>query len=337
MIRRLLAAALTLALGLVLLVAVWPQLFHLEWSPVVAQVVSMRGVAIAVAAVGVIFLAILGTVSASARRLTGSLALLLVVFCVASLAVLASRGFGNTNFSDRMNSDITVLSWNTLGDAPGARAIADLALDSGAQVLTLPETSEATGAEVAALMTAAGSPMWAATVACDEISKARSTTLLISTDLGGYTVQPSYGNTSTLPTVVATPDDGSGPIIVAVHPVAPVPALLESWRDDMGWLSDLCAEGNMIMAGDFNSTLDHWGRVSAGPGNALGNCQDAAAATGNAAVGTWPSTLPALLGTPIDHVLYTKNWTATGMRVVQDLDDLGSDHRAIVVQLTATG
>ena len=45
--------------------------------------------------------------------------------------------------------------------------------------------------------------------------------------------------------------------------------------------------------------------------------------------------LPALLGAPIDHVMTTKQWTVTGMRVIQTLDDAGSDHRPIVVQLSA--
>ncbi|MCU1406950.1 MAG: hypothetical protein JWQ43_3253 [Glaciihabitans sp.] len=334
MIRRLLAAALTLGVAIVLLIAVWPQLLHLEWHPIIAQVVSMRGASVAIAAAGLIALAIVGTVSASARRLTGSLALLLVVFGVASLAVLATRGFGSEAFAGKLGGDITVVSWNTLGDAPGSAAIAQLALDSGADIVTLPETTAQTGVEVADLMTAAGSPMWVQTIAFDEISPARSTTLLISTALGAYTVQESLGNTSTLPTVIATPDDGSGPTIAAVHPVAPVPGLMDDWRADQTWLSEICSGGNMILAGDFNATLDHWGRLASSDDSDFGSCLDAGSVSGNAAVGTWPAGLPALLGTPIDHVLFTPNWTVSGMRVVQELDDLGSDHRPIVVQLT---
>jgi endonuclease/exonuclease/phosphatase (EEP) superfamily protein YafD len=337
MIRRLLAAAVTIALAIVLLIAVWPQLFRLEWSAVVAQVVSLRGAAVAVAAVAVVLLAIFGAAFAPARRLTGSLALVLVVFCVASLAVLGTRGIGGGDFAKKTENDITVLSWNTLGDAPGPAAIARLALSSGADVVTLPETTEETGVDVATLMKASGSPMWVNTIAFDQVSKARSTTLLISPRLGAYTVQSSFGNTSTLPTVVATPDDGTGPIIVAVHSVAPVEGEMENWRTDLGWLSQLCTGKDIIMAGDFNSTLDHWGRLAAGPGSALGECADAGATTHNAAVGTWPTRVPALLASPIDHVLSSPGWTASGMRVVQDLDDAGSDHRAIVVQLSRAG
>ncbi len=84
------------------------------------------------------------------------------------------------------------------------------------------------------------------------------------------------------------------------------------------------------MAGDFNATLDHFARFSVG-GAHFGECRDAAALTGNAAVGTWPTDLPALLGTPIDHVLSTPNWRVSGARV---LDAPGSDHRALLAQLS---
>jgi len=69
----------------------------------------------------------------------------------------------------------------------------------------------------------------------------------------------------------------------------------------------------------------------------LGACADAGLASGNGAVGTWPTTLPALAGSPIDHVMATVNWRVTGMRVVQDLDTGGSDHRPVVVQLDPAG
>ena len=64
---------------------------------------------------------------------------------------------------------------------------------------------------------------------------------------------------------------------------------------------------------------------------------DAASATDNAAVGTWPTALPALLGAPIDRVLATENWRVTGMRVIQSHDSHGSDHRPVLAQLTPAG
>ena len=338
MIRRILAAALTVCLALVLLVAAWPQLFRLEWTFGIAQVVSLRGAAIAIGAICALVLLVVALLSARARRLAASLTLLFLVFCAVGLMVLSTRGFGGGAMSaatgDVGKRDLTVLSWNTLGDAPGAKAIARLALKSGADIVTLPETTTATGIEVARIMGEAGHPMWAFTNHFDEVSKSRSTTLLLSADLGTYSVDQSRGNTSVLPTVVATPDDGKGPIIVATHPVAPITGEMDHWRSDLTWLSGICSGKNVIMAGDFNSTLDHLGRLKATGDADFGSCYDAARAAGTGAVGTWPTSVPPLLGTPIDHVMTTSNWRVRSMHVVVDSDSAGSDHRPIVATIT---
>ena len=155
--------------------------------------------------------------------------------------------------------------------------------------------------------------------------------------LGTYTADVSVVTTSVVPSIVATPQDGTGPTIIAVHSVAPTPGLLIDWNADLRWLADQCATPNVIMAGDFNSTLDHYTDLGSSPETALGDCVDAASATDNAAVGTWPAVLPALLGAPIDRVLATENWRVTGMRVIQSHDSHGSDHRPVLAQLTPAG
>lgn len=336
MFRRFFAAAIVIVVAAVLLVVAWPQLFGLTHAPVIAQVVSLRGLAAAIALLGVLVLTLIALIAAPIRRFAATIAVALLVFCAISGAVLSTRGFGDTGFESTGADDITVLSWNTLGDAPGADTIARLALDSHAQIITLPETTNETGLAVAALMKAGGSPMWVYTVAYDQVSKARSTTLLVSAALGQYNVDTSATTTAVLPTIVATPQNGTGPTIVAVHAVAPVPGEMAHWRSDLTWLSRACDASNTIMAGDFNSTLDHYTGLGIGSAT-IGNCTDAALATNNAAVGTWPAALPALLGAPIDHVMTTPNWRVTGMRVVQSQDGAGSDHRPILVQLSPAG
>ncbi len=336
MFRRFLAAVVVIVVAAVLLVLAWPQLFGLAQTPVVAQVVSLRGLAVAIALIGVVALTLLALVWAGVRRFAATLAIMLLVFCGISVAVLSTRGFGNPGFESAGNDDVTVLSWNTLGGAPGADTIARLALNTGAEIVTLPETTNETGLQVAELMKAAGSPMWVYTVAYDQISKARSTTLLVSTRLGEYSVDAGATTTSVLPSIVATPQNGSGPTIVAVHAVAPIPGEMPHWRSDLRWLTTACGGNNVIMAGDFNSTLDHYGGLGIDSAT-IGNCSDAAQATNNAAVGTWPAALPALLGAPIDHVMTTPNWRVTGMRVVQSEDGTGSDHRPVLVQLSPAG
>jgi endonuclease/exonuclease/phosphatase (EEP) superfamily protein YafD len=56
-------------------------------------------------------------------------------------------------------------------------------------------------------------------------------------------------------------------------------------------------------------------------------------ATGNAAVGTWPTSFPQLLGAPIDHVMATDDWEVVGFRVIGSRDGEGSDHRPVLAQL----
>ncbi len=335
MFRRLLASAALVTVAAVLLVLAWPGPFGFQRAPIVAQLVSLRGAAVAAAFVIVVVLVLLLFVNRSFRRFGSALAVLVLVFGLVNLAVLSIRGFGNTRSAVTSSSEVTVLSWNTLGDAPGAQAIASLALNSGAEVVTLPETTRATADAVAALMKADGHPMTVHSIAFDHVSKARSTSMLIATKLGDYRVDDTRGSTSTLPSVIARPSDGSGPTIIAVHAVSPVPGELNHWRSDLEWLSKHC-RGNTIMAGDFNATLDHLVGLGA-TGQSIGECEDAAGSTGNAAVGTWPTSLPALLGAPIDHVMVTADWRVTGMRVIENEDTAGSDHRPILAQLQRTG
>jgi endonuclease/exonuclease/phosphatase (EEP) superfamily protein YafD len=54
-------------------------------------------------------------------------------------------------------------------------------------------------------------------------------------------------------------------------------------------------------------------------------------------VGTWPTNVPALVGAPIDHVLATPNWRATGFRVLAGEDAAGSDHRPVLARLAPAG
>jgi len=334
MIRRVIPAALLVAIAIVLLIGAWPQLFGLELAPLIAQAVSLRAVAVIVAIIAIVALGFIGLLSRRLRRFAASAALLLILFSAVNVAVLSTRGFGNLGFETASLTDVTVLTWNTLGDAPGSAAVADLAIEQGADIITLPETTEAMGVEVAERMSQAGQPMWVLTTAFDQISKARSTTVLISSALGQYQKVTDRGSTAQLPSIIVEPVNGIGPTIIAVHPVAPIPGELSTWHSDLDWLATACTGDNVIMAGDFNSTLDHYAHIAHADGATIGDCTDAGALSDNAAVGTWPTSIPPLLGTPIDHVMLTDNWRVSGMRVIESRDTAGSDHRPVVVQLS---
>ncbi|WP_341952563.1 endonuclease/exonuclease/phosphatase family protein [Salinibacterium sp. TMP30] len=336
MFQRILAATFIVAIAAALIVAAWPQLFSLEQTAGIAQVVSLRGLAASVAFVAVLGLTLIALLSVRMHRFTASLAVVALAFCALNLVVLATRGFGSPGFETKAEGDVTVLSWNTLGDAPGAATIAELALMNDADVVALPETTRELGFEIAQLMADGNRPMWVHTLAYDEVSKSRSTTILISVDLGEYIIDESSRTTSTLPSLVAVPQNGQGPTLVAVHAVAPIRGEMSNWRSDLEWIAEQCRLSNIILAGDFNSTLDHYAALVDGSDFALGSCTDAASATDNAAIGTWPTQLPSLLGAPIDHVMTSSDWSVTGMRVIESHDGHGSDHRPILATLSPT-
>lgn len=317
-------------------VVTWPQFFHLETTLPFAHLAALRGAAVAIFAV----LSVLFLLLAASRRMRGfalSMAIVSILASVCGGILLGLRGYGAATLPDKGETSVRVMTWNTAGNATGSQTIAQTAVAMEADIVALPETAEGVGEEVAVLMRELGHPMWVHTEAYNEEvdygPQAWQTTLLISPELGDYAViDASSDGTTMLPSAVAMPIDGDGPIVVAAHAVAPQPNYMESWRSDLRWLADQCVDGNVIMLGDFNATIDNMAAFGAGDGD-MGWCRDAAVRTGNGAVGTWPTSLPTILGSPIDHVLTSATWNPTGSVVLTNLDDAGSDHRPLVVQL----
>ncbi len=333
---RLVGILLTVVLAITAAVLTWPSFFRLERYFPIAQIIAFRGVLLLIFA-AVLVLALLLAIARPVRRFAASVAIIAVVALVAGGAILAVRGIGVDRLPDVTETSIRVMTWNTAGAATSADEIAHAAVETKSDIVTLPETTIETGEQVAIAMRELGSPMWAHHAQYPETEwDAGSTTILISPRLGDYSViaasQDGTSNTSTVPSAVAMPVSGTGPIVVAAHAVAPRPGYMQPWRDDLQWLADQCATDNVILAGDFNATVDHMHAFGV-DGGVLGRCHDAAEATGNGAVGTWPTGVPALLGAPIDHILATSAWTPTGSQVLTSLDGTGSDHRPLVVQL----
>lgn len=332
-----------LPFGLAAVVLTWPQLFDLERTFPIAQIISFRGVLAAGFAI-LLALSLLVAIVRPLRAFSITLSLALLVATVGSAEALWTRGLGTDTLPDKTDASIRVMTWNTAGAATSADTVAQMAVAMEADIVTLPETTIQTGEQVAVAMRELGSPMWAHHTAYGEYGvdgwDATSTTLLITPRLGDYAIiessQDGSSNTSTVPSAVAMPVDGTGPTVVAAHAVAPRPEYMERWNADLQWLADQCGEGNIILAGDFNATLDHMAGLGIGDAT-LGQCTDAAAATGNGGVGTWSTKIPALLGAPIDHVLVSEQWRATGSAVLKSLDDSGSDHRPLIVQLEPVG
>lgn len=341
---RLLGILVTLITAIGAAVVTWPQFFRLEQTFPFAQIVSLRGVVV----LGCVAVAIIALLACLIRPLRGFAASILVIVVLAGLAnaaLMVSRGVGPTTLPAPTADSIRVMTWNTGGSITDPKIIARTAVAMGADIVALPETTIEAGTEVAVRMREMDRPMWAHHENFGELEgyedwDANSTTLLISPDLGDYAVISSSAgdtaNTSEVPSVVAMPVDGAGPIVVAVHAVAPRQNHMAEWRTDLQWLADQCAADDVILAGDFNATVDHMARLGVDDAT-LGRCHDATSQTGNGSVGTWSTEWPALLGAPIDHVLATAAWTPTGSVVLDSLDGSGSDHRPVVVQFEPTG
>ncbi|CAL9526010.1 endonuclease/exonuclease/phosphatase family protein [Streptomyces sp. enrichment culture] len=116
------------------------------------------------------------------------------------------------------------------------------------------------------------------------------------------------------------------------HPMPPLPDQVGLWRKELAAVRDaVAAPGDRgtptVLAGDFNASQDHaaFRRIL---DTGLG---DAARLAGEDRTPTWPAKTLPVFGTQIDHVLVSEDFAAHGARF---LDLAGTDHRALVVDLT---
>jgi endonuclease/exonuclease/phosphatase (EEP) superfamily protein YafD len=333
MFRRPLRLILLLASIALLLVCLWPQLFGLSRVYPFAYLVVSRG---STTVVALIALAVLAVMDLFVRRIkplkrvVRSIGRWLLVVAVISGVIVWQRGWSDKPATPTADS-ITVFSWNTMGGKAGAETIAKNALDAHATIVSLPETTKETGSAIAEIMGRHDSPMTVLSAKFDDIYKGHSTVLLISTKLGAYTLDTQIGSTTESPSLVARPSQPGRPVIVAAHATAPDGSKLDNWRRDLSWLAGRCQQANVIMAGDFNASIDNVSGLGPGP---MGNCGDVALTLGAASIGTWPTSQPTLVGTQIDHVFYSVEWKPTGVRVVTGLPPALSDHRPVIATLT---
>lgn len=335
---RLLGILLTVLFAIATAVLTWPQFFHLEQTFPLTQLVAARGLLV-VAYVGIFLLALLLSLARPLRGFAASIAIIALLGAGASATIGAIRGLAPAGLPAKTAESVRVLAWNTAGEAVPAAEIARTIVEQKADIVALPETTEDVGEQIAIMLRDQNHPMWVHHVQFrPDVEKGPDswqTTILISPDLGDYSVLESSAdgtsNTSSVPSAVVMPVDGKGPTVVAVHAVAPRPDDMDGWREDLRWIADQCPGGNVILAGDFNATLDHMASLGKDGGD-MGACRDVASRSGSGILGTWPSSLPALAGAPIDHVMATPQWRASGSAVL-DATDGESDHRALIAQL----
>ncbi len=336
---RLIGILLTVLFAIATAIVTWPQFFHLEQTFPLTQIVASRGVLV-LAFGAILVLALLLLIARPLRGFAASIAIVALIGAGASAAIGAVRGIEPSGLPEKTSTSVRVLAWNTAGEAVSADEIARTIMAQQADIVALPETTETAGEDIALKLRAAGHPMWVHHVQFrPDVQKGPDswqTTVLIAPSLGDYSVIESSAdgssNTGSVPSAVVMPVDGAGPTVVAVHTVAPRKEDMAGWSSDLRWVADQCPAGkNVILAGDFNATLDHMAGLGTDGGN-MGACRDAASRSGSGGLGTWPTSLPELAGAPIDHVMATAQWRASGSEVLPGSAH-GSDHRALVAQL----
>ena len=321
-------------------ISVQPAAFGLSTVPVVLHAVSFRGpLALGLGAAGV------GTLlsihpwtdrllsgraerrspGAPVRRLIGGGALLAAA--IAHAAILVRRGWAAPGSGNR--ADLVVVSLNTLCGMATPEDIAEVVraelATAGAAMVALPETPEPLARRCVELLAAAGHRFQMFSTTADPDNPLSVTSLLISAHLGDY--RQVAAPTMLLGAVLAEPVDGPGPVLAAVHPGAPMPTVgFRTWRSDGTAAVGISRDHPFsIVAGDFNTTVDHAMMRSLEP------AFDAATRAHRGAEGTWPARLPALLASPIDHVLVNGDLRVLGTRTLRVGN---SDHRAVIVRLT---
>ncbi|MFF3328585.1 endonuclease/exonuclease/phosphatase family protein [Streptomyces sp. NPDC002888] len=116
------------------------------------------------------------------------------------------------------------------------------------------------------------------------------------------------------------------------HPMPPLPGQVDLWRRELGALRDFAAGPGspVILAGDFNASQDH----AAFRGILDTGLRDAARLGGEDRTPSWPSRTAPALGTQIDHVLVSPDFSASRARFLGLAD---TDHRALVVDVSLHG
>ena len=218
---RLLGVFTTVLCAIAAAVLTWPAFFRVERMYPLAQIVSFRGLMM-LAMSAFVVLALLIAIIRPLRAFALSIAMVMLLAAGANGVILLTRGIGSDSLPAKSDDSIRVMTWNTAGTATSSQEVAQIAVAMDADIVTLPETTIETGEQVAIAMRDLGHPMWAYHTEYGEDGwDASSTTLLISPDLGDYSVIESStdgsSNTSTVPSAVAMPIDGTGPIVVAAR------------------------------------------------------------------------------------------------------------------------
>ncbi len=274
-------------------VGLLPDLLGLDGRSPFAQLVAFRPTLLA----GLVVLAVGATVAAGVRKRGWTLAVGLLAVAAVGTVMVAPRALAGVTVPEPdapTRPALTVLSFNTYEGQADVDALAALIRDTKPDLIALPESAGRFRDKLAPLV-----PDYRFSPSQERGRDVQGVTAAVRADLGDVAVQ--VDRSTGFPSVTVS-GGGLGTLrFVAFHSVAPTPGAVPQWRSDLAAVGRWCADpqsGPVIVAGDFNSTLDHSVFRSATTG-----CTDAAERAGEGLVGTWPSRSPRWLGTQIDHVL----------------------------------
>jgi endonuclease/exonuclease/phosphatase family metal-dependent hydrolase len=245
--------------------------------------------------------------------------------CAALGLCVLPRAFGSASTMDGV--PVTVMSVNMLEGGADAEAIVKVVREQHVDVLTVQEFTPSARQR----LTAAGLTTLLPYDGSHPVGETRGSGLYSRYPLTGIGADLNAGGFYQARGIVQVP--GAPPVAVeSVHPLAPAePAFVPLWKQDLRDQKPAQTAGTpQILAGDFNSTLDHseLGRLIAT------GYRDAAASVGKGLTPTWPYYGSQSLVTPkitLDHVLVDSR---IGVEDFNAFTIPESDHRAIVTRLT---
>ena len=311
-VRLVLAVLTVLGVAVVLLA----DLLGLDDRSPFAQFVSFRPAML----VGLLVLAVVATVAAVVRRRGWTLAGGLLAIAAVAGAMVLPRAVA-TEVAPTDARTVTVLAFNTYEGDGDVEAMAALIRENRPDLVALIEAGGRYRDRLAPLV-----PGYRFAASDERGRDVQNVVAMTRDDLGDVAVQ--IDRSTPFPSVEVSGGGLGGLRFVAFHSVAPIPGDVPQWRSDLGTLDRWCADrqsGPVIIAGDFNATLDHSVFRSA-----ITGCADAAEQAGSGLEGTWNTRWPRWIGAQIDHVLVTGGITAEALSMH---DIPGSDHRAVLTRL----
>jgi endonuclease/exonuclease/phosphatase (EEP) superfamily protein YafD len=302
-----------LSILFLLLVAVplYPELFGLDEVTPFAQLVAFRPQALVV----VLLLALVLLV----RRGWRLAAVLLMVLALTGAALIAPRQFSDARPAPAGARTLTIMVANVLGGGADAGDVAEVIRERKPDIVSLPEAQVDVREEIRAHLQGFDYKGFTA-----QPSKAveSATSVLVSSSLGVVALEAGEG--TTFGNIVVTGGALGDVRVIAYHGYPPLPDGVTTWKQDLQVLRGWCTQDPpLIVAGDFNATLDHADfRQALG-----GDCRSVGPSVGGGLKGTWPADQPAVVRTQIDHVVFNRRLAPGGFSTYAIA---GTDHRAVV-------